>query len=146
MLIWRSQSPFINASNIRQEIATEISSKQEGSVYKNEENLPVLLKTVERSSVTTLSYEGLSSNHNIFKGSIVKLGGVYYKIINIEGNTATIDGNCDTSQTSAEFVYAMIVDNNDNGSGLSSCFKRNPSPSLNAESKSGEMLDSIPFS
>ena len=104
----------------RRENATEISSsKQEGSVYKNEENLPVLLKTVERSSVTTLSYEGLSSNHNIFKGSIVKLGGVYYKIINIEGNTATIDGNCDTSQTSAEFVYAMIVDNNDNGSGLS---------------------------
>lgn len=104
----------------RRENATEISSsKQEGSVYKNEENLPVLLKTVERDSVTTLSYEGLSSNHNIFKGSIVKLGGVYYKIINIEGNTATIDGNCDTSQTSAEFVYAMIVDNNDNGSGLS---------------------------
>lgn len=104
----------------RRENATEISSsKQEDSVYKNEENLPVLLKTVERDSVTTLSYDGLSSNHNIFKGSIVKLGGVYYKIINIEGNTATIDGNCDTSQTSAEFVYAMIVDNNDNGSGLS---------------------------
>lgn len=103
----------------RRENATEISSKQEGSVYKNEENLPVLLKNVVRDSVTTLSYEGLSSNHNIFKGSIVKLGGVYYKIINIEGNTATIDGNCDTSQTSAEFVYAMIVDNNDNGSGLS---------------------------
>ena len=104
----------------RRENATEISSsKQEDSVYKNEENLPVLLKTVVRDSVTTLSYEGLSSNHNIFKGSIVKLGGVYYKIINIEGNTATIDGNCDTSQTSAEFVYAMIVDNNDNGSGLS---------------------------
>ena len=104
----------------RRENATEISSsKQEDSVYKNEENLPVLLKTVVRDSVTTLSYEGLSSNHNIFKGSIVKLGGVYYKIINIEGNTVTIDGNCDTSQTSAEFVYAMIVDNNDNGSGLS---------------------------
>ena len=103
----------------RRENATEISSKQENSVYKNEENLPVLLKTVVRDSVTTLSYEGLSLNHNIFKGSIVKLGGVYYKIINIEGNTATIDGNCDTSQTSAEFVYAMIVDNNDNGSGLS---------------------------
>ncbi|MDY5764350.1 MAG: hypothetical protein SPK10_06140, partial [Treponema sp.] len=103
----------------RRENATEISSKQEGSVYKNEENLPVLLKNVVRSSVTTLSYDGLSSNHNIFKGSIVKLGGVYYKIINIEGNTVTIDGNCDTSQTSAEFVYAMIVDNNDNGSGLS---------------------------
>lgn len=103
----------------RRENATEISSKQEGSVYKNEENLPVLLKNVVRSSVTTLSYDGLSSNHNIFKGSLVKLGGVYYKIINIEGNTVTIDGNCDTSQTSAEFVYAMIVDNNDNGSGLS---------------------------
>ena len=45
-----------------------------------------------------------------------------YEVINIlrhgEG-TVTIDGNCDTSQTSAEFVYAMIVDNNDNGSGLS---------------------------
>ena len=103
----------------RRQNATEISSKQEGSVYKNAESLPVLLKTVTRDSVTTLSYAGLSSNKNIFKGSIVKLGGVYYKIINIEGDTVTIDGNCDTSQTSAEFVYAMIVDNNDNGSGLS---------------------------
>lgn len=103
----------------RRQNATEISSKQEGSVYKNEESLPVLVKTVTRDSVTTLSYAGLSSNKNIFKGSIVKLGGVYYKIINIEGDTVTIDGNCDTLQTSAEFVYAMIVDNNDNGSGLS---------------------------
>lgn len=103
----------------RRQNATEISLKQEGSVYKNEESLPVLVKKVTRGSVTTLSYNGLSSNKNIFKGSIVKLGGVYYKIINIEGDTVTIDGNCDTSQTSAEFVYAMIVDNNDNGSGLS---------------------------
>ena len=103
----------------RRQNATEISSKKEGSVYKNEESLPVLVKTVTRDSVTTLSYDGLSSNKNIFKGSIVKLGGVYYKIINIEGDTVTIDGNCDTLQTSAEFVYAMIVDNNDNGSGLS---------------------------
>jgi len=75
----------------------------------NDDNLPVLAKTVTRSSKTTLSYSGLSSNTNITAGSLVKLGGSYHLISSISGDVATVDDDVDTSFTNAEFVYAQIV-------------------------------------
>lgn len=102
-----------------QQNRTEIvSSKKEESVYLNSENLPVLSKTVTRNEENTLTFTDLESNKNIRKAGLVKIGGTYYKILLIENDVLTFDGSCSTSFTDAEFVYGMVSDNNDNGSGI----------------------------
>ena len=96
---------------------TEIgASKVDGSVYINGESLPVLYKgTITRGNDSQLSYSGLGSNKNIRKAGLVKIGGAYHKILGISGDTLTFKDECSTSFTEAEFVYAMVADNNDNG-------------------------------
>ena len=79
-------------------------------------NLPVLYKgTITRGNDSQLSYSGLGSNKNIRKAGLVKIGGAYHKILGISGDTLTFENECSTSFTEAEFVYAMVADNNDNG-------------------------------
>ena len=94
------------------------SSKADGDVYINDEGLAVLYKTgVTRDADNTVSFDGLSSNKNIRKAGLVKIGGSYHKILDITGDAVTFEGECSTGFTEAEFVYGMVVDTNDNGTG-----------------------------
>ncbi len=94
------------------------SSKTDGAVYINAEGLAVLYKNgVTRSADNTVSFDGLSSNKNIRKAGLVKIGGSYHKILDITGDVVTFEGECSTGFTETEFVYGMVVDTNDNGSG-----------------------------
>ena len=98
---------------------TEIASSQEDKkVYINSEGLPALyMATVTRTDETSISFDGLGENKNIRKAGLVKIGGSYHKIKAISGNVVTIEGECSTTFTQAEFIYAMVCDNNDNGTG-----------------------------
>ena len=80
------------------------------TVKLNSENLPVFVKTVTRSSATTVEYDGLSDNKNIRVGGLVKLGGSYHLIKEISENVVTLADSIDTSYKDAEFVYAQVVD------------------------------------
>ncbi len=75
----------------------------------NDENLPVLTKTVTRADSTKVSFSGLGSNANITVGTLVKIGGSYHLITAIADDVATLEDDVDTTFTSAEFVYAQIV-------------------------------------
>ncbi len=94
------------------------SSKTDGAVYINAEGLAVLYKNgVTRNADNTVLFDGLSSNKNIRKAGLVKIGGSYHKILDITGDVVTFEGECSTGFTETEFVYGMVVDTNDNGSG-----------------------------
>lgn len=97
----------------------DVTKWTDGSVYINAENLPALCKTVERKSSTTIKFEGLGSNYNINGKNwnenvsgfgLVKIGGAYHKITEIEDDTATLDESVGVKFTQAEFIYAQLVD------------------------------------
>ena len=97
---------------------TDISSSQtDGSVYINDDNLPVLKLTVSRPSdgsnapTDNLEYTDIGSNTNVRPGGLVKIGGVYRLISGVQANSVTFTPACSTEFTEAEFVYGMVVDN-----------------------------------
>ncbi len=48
---------------------------------------------------------------NIRRGGLVKIGGVYRLITDVTGNTVTFTPSVGTQYKTAEFVYALIIDN-----------------------------------
>ena len=98
----------------RDENLTEIKdSKTANQVYINEEHLPALYKSsVTRANVYNVSFTGLAANKNIRKGGLVKIGGSYHRINAVTGDTVSIEPECATTFTQAEFIYGMSVDNN----------------------------------
>lgn len=86
------------------------SGKAAGSVYFNDEQLPVLRATVTRPDKTTLN---LTTNSNIRIGGLVKIGGAYHKIADVTESSVSLESTDEvaTKFTDAEFVYAMVVDN-----------------------------------
>ena len=93
-----------------------VATKQDGKVYINDEGLAVLYKkNITRANSNDLSFTGLGSNKNIRNAGLVKIGGAYRKIKGITGDTLTLENECSENFTEAEFVYGMVVDNNDNG-------------------------------
>ena len=114
------------------------NSYNDGDVCINEENLAVLKKTVARSELNTLSFNGLSSNKNIRKAGLVKIGGAYHEISEIRDDILTFEGDCSLSFVEAEFVYGLIVDNagesrvngtlrNDDGDGMLESYSKSGS-------------------
>lgn len=85
------------------------TTKADGKVYINSESLPALyVATVGRASTTTIE---LTTNDNIRVGGLVKIGGAYHKIAGVTASVVTLADEVSTEFTSAEFVYAMVVDN-----------------------------------
>lgn len=114
------------------------NSYNDGDVCINEENLAVLKKTVTRAELNTLSFNGLSSNKNIRKAGLVKIGGAYHEISEIRDDSLTFEGDCSLSFVEAEFVYGLIVDNagesrvngtlrNDDGDGMLESYSKSGS-------------------
>ena len=93
------------------------ASKTNGSVALNAEELPVLyLTNVTRSTEVSLTSDVIMNNKNIRKGGLIKLGGVYRIIDDVEDRdtigTITFTPSCSTSYKEVEFVYGMVVDHN----------------------------------
>ena len=89
------------------------TTKMADKVYINEEHLPALYKSsVTRANVYNVSFTGLAANKNIRKGGLVKIGGSYHRINAVTGDTVSIEPECATTFTQAEFIYGMSVDNN----------------------------------
>lgn len=115
-------------------------SRAENSVYINDDGLPALVKTVtvatDGDGKSTVTFSGLGGNRNIRTPGaesfgLVKIGGAYHKIASITGDVAVLADEVDSKYTSAEFIYAMLVDHqitegfnsdgtvsNDDGDGL----------------------------
>ena len=110
-------------------------SRAENSVYINDDGLPALVKTVtvatDGDGKSTVTFSGLGGNRNIRTLGLVKIGGAYHKIASITGDVAVLADEVDSKYTSAEFIYAMLVDHqitegfnsdgtvsNDDGDGL----------------------------
>ena len=92
---------------------TNPSSADDGKLYINAEHLPALYKhSVTRADVYKISFTGLAANKNIRNGGLVKIGGSYHRINAVTGDTVSIEPECATTFTQAEFIYGMSVDNN----------------------------------
>lgn len=110
----------------RTDITVTESNKTDGKVYINSDGLPVLY-TTQISINESNKFEFTSSavqnndnenndnenNDNVRIGGLVKIGGIYRKIlsVNYSTGTVTVDSECETSSAEAEFVYAMVIDN-----------------------------------
>mgnify|MGYP002624449382 CR=1 FL=1 len=70
--------------------------------------------TGSRDSATTFTHELVSdyaSKGVIRKGSLVRIGGSYYLITDLNGDTLTFDGEVSESYTDAFFAMAFVVNN-----------------------------------
>lgn len=91
---------------------TAESAMEDGKVYVNSDNLIVLYKTgVTRSTKSEISFTGLGINKNIRAGGLVLINGVYRRISSVNGDTVTLNEEVDTSKTTVQFVYGMVIDN-----------------------------------
>ena len=114
----RIYNPMVEHGTNNQANRTNLSSSQtNGSVHINSAGLPALYLTgVTRTNNLTITSSSLKDNKNIRKGGLVKIGDVYRLIDNIDNRdvdgTITFTPGCDTSFTTAEFIYAMVIDNN----------------------------------
>lgn len=108
-------SPLFSSNNeVKNEVPlTEVSTGStaaDGQVYINSEGLPASVKNVTRSAENKVSYTGLGSNEFIKPYTMVKIGGSYIRITEIDGDVATLASEVDTDVTECEFIYAQIVD------------------------------------
>ena len=90
------------------------SNKTDGKVYINSDGLPVLYTTqisINESNKFEFTSSAVQNNDNIRIGGLVKIGGIYRKILKVNYSTVTVDSECETSSAEAEFVYAMVIDN-----------------------------------
>ena len=89
------------------------SNKTDGKVYINSDGLPVLYTTqisINESNKFEFTSSAVQNNDNIRIGGLVKIGGIYRKILKVNYSTVTVDSECETSSAEAEFVYAMVID------------------------------------
>ena len=101
----------------------EDDDPESGNVFINAEKLPALyLSGLERDNNLTVTSPSLKNNKNIRKGGLIKIGGVYRLIDNIDARdtsgTITFTPGCETTYTDAEFIYGMVV--NHSGESLDS--------------------------
>ena len=106
------------------------SSASVGKVYINADKLPALVvknDTTAKMTVTrpeendctiqvTLgegaTVSGIAGNKNVRKGGLIKIGGVYRTITDVDYTSGIVTFNppCDRSFVTAEIIYAMVVD------------------------------------
>ena len=104
------------SSNKENRTDITVDSATNGKVYVNSDGLPVLYAanvTRNENNEFELTSDLVKGNDDIRKGGLVKIGGIYRKILNVDGTagTVTFDSECDYTCTEAEFVYAMVIDN-----------------------------------
>lgn len=150
----RVYNPMYNAidGTANSNKVTLADSAADGEVYINSEGLPALYKTgvtvTNENGVSTVTFSGLGDNYNINNAKwcekassygLVKIAGSYHKITAISGDVATLEDTVSSTNTTAEFIYAMLVDHevtegfdstsdtlvsNDDGDGLVEMVKR----------------------
>ena len=102
----------------RTNIASTSTVDANHPVYINDDGLPVKTLTVTRSSSESLANDEIKTNLNIRHGGLVYIGGLYRTITAVDRDkgTVTIDPTDEAlNHTSAQFVYAMVVDSTGEG-------------------------------
>ena len=110
-----------NRANIASNKANAVAGTG-GTIYINDDELPVRPLTVTRSSTESATNNEIKNNMNIRAGGLVYIGGLYRLITEVNRTTGTIKFEPVTAvtNTDAEFVYGLVVDHNgerDNGAG-----------------------------
>ncbi|MCR4941120.1 MAG: hypothetical protein K5930_13625 [Treponemataceae bacterium] len=82
----------------------------DGSTIKMVNDLPTFETVVTRGAEDSLTLTG-TLDPNIRAGGLVRIGGVYRRITSVSGNTVSFTPSVSTDYTTAEFVYALVVDN-----------------------------------
>lgn len=119
------------------------SNKTDGKVYINSDGLPVLYTTqisINESNKFEFTSSAVQNNDNVRIGGLVKIGGIYRKIlsVNYSTGTVTVDSECETSSTEAEFVYAMVIDNSGESFNIDNSIKNDDDDEMvESYSKSG---------
>ncbi|MDD5776548.1 MAG: hypothetical protein PUD33_02850, partial [Treponema sp.] len=119
------------------------SNKTDGKVYINSDGLPVLYTTqisINESNKFEFTSNAVQNNDNVRIGGLVKIGGIYRKIlsVNYSTGTVTVDSECETSSTEAEFVYAMVIDNSGESFNIDNSIKNDDGDGMvESYSKSG---------
>lgn len=90
---------------------TSVSSSQtENALYINSDKLAAFYITgATRPTPYSLTHSSVDSEH-VRIGGLVKIGGSYHTITNVEGKTVAFTPAASTSFTSAELIYAQVVD------------------------------------
>lgn len=89
------------------------ASAANGSVYINAEKLPGLYLTgTNRTDDSIIQHDSLKDNCNVRVGGLVKVGGVYSKIVSLDSSKGQIkiSPTASTSFTTVEVIYAQVVD------------------------------------
>ena len=101
---WRTYNPLEETGNVgnRTDTATDYVLNDDG----------LAVKKVSGSRPDTGSFTSSTAvdSTNVHKGTLIKIGGTYCKVTSVSGNTVTFTPNVNTSFTTAEFVYAQVVD------------------------------------
>lgn len=119
------------------------SNKTDGKVYINSDSLPVLYTTqisINESNKFEFTSNAVQNNDNVRIGGLVKIGGIYRKIlsVNYSTGTVTVDSECETSSAEAEFVYAMVIDNSGESFNIDNSIKNDDGDGMvESYSKSG---------
>lgn len=119
------------------------SNKTDGKVYINSDGLPVLYTTqisINESNKFEFTSSAVQNNDNVRIGGLVKIGGIYRKIlsVNYSTGTVTVDSECETSSAEAEFVYAMVIDNSGESFNIDNSIKNDDGDGMvESYSKSG---------
>ena len=103
--------PAIDITNVTiKELGKETSTADNTIV--SDSGLYWYRKTVGRPAVNILEVADSDEGKlGIRKNALIKMGGVMYLITDVSGNSITINGNVDTSITTAYVAIAGIVDN-----------------------------------
>ncbi len=82
-----------------------------GSLTESAEGLPLREYIgATRSDTTSLTLAGISSDPYARVGYYLMIGGMYYLITDVTGDTITWEGDVDVGETAFALVYAMAVD------------------------------------
>ncbi|MCI6826692.1 MAG: hypothetical protein MR937_05175, partial [Spirochaetia bacterium] len=131
------------SSNKENRTDITVDSPSNGKVYFNSDGLPVLYAnkvTRSEDNKFSLTSDYVKNNDNIRVGGLVKIGGLYRKISSVESSngTVTVDSECETSSTEAEFVYAMVIDNSGESFNIDNSIKNDDGDGMvESYSKSG---------
>lgn len=85
-------------------------TKPANALYINSDNLAAFYVTgATRSTPYSLTHSSVDSTH-VRVGGLVKIGGSYHTITDVTGTTVTFTPAASTTFTTAELIYAQVVD------------------------------------
>jgi hypothetical protein len=100
------------ASYITIDTAVTSGTASSGKTYINDDGLACIYASGSRGSTTTFTDTANIKGRNIRKGGLIKIGGIYTKITNVDtsSGTVTFADDVSTSFTTAEIIFAQVVD------------------------------------